>query len=95
MKMLNKDRHMPLPVFPRDPDDDRIIFDDPSVVASGTECTGLIPAAPVDGSEIDSYSQIYDIPLSSVQTAGRPTDREPTPKQDGTARGRTGKTQID
>ena len=86
--MLNKDKQVPLPAFPRDQDDDRMIFDDPFVVASGMECTGLIPAAPFDDSEIDSYSQIYDIPLSSVQTADKPKDREPTPKQGGTAHGK-------
>lgn len=36
-----------------------------------TECTGLIPAAPVSEPEIDSYSAIYDIPLSSDEEAAQ------------------------
>lgn len=93
--MRNTNKDLPAPRLPRDPDDDRRIFDDLFNVASGMECTGLIPSAPYDDYEISSYSDIYDIPLSSVQTSDKPTDREPTPKQDGAARGRTGKTQID
>lgn len=93
--MSNINRHLPEPRLPRDPDDDRRIFDDLFNVASGMECTGLIPSAPYDDYEISSYSDIYDIPMSSEQTSDKPYDRETTPKQDGTARGRTGKTQID
>jgi len=92
--MIN-DKKLPPPVLPRDPDDGREIFDDLFNVASGMECTGLIPSAPYDEYEISSYSHIYDIPLSSEQTADKPTDREPTPKQDGSVRGRTGKNQPD
>lgn len=33
-------------------------------VASSTECTGLVPTPPIDMSEVDSYHEIYDIPLS-------------------------------
>lgn len=40
-------------------------------VSSMTECTGLIPAAPVSEPEIDSYSAIYDIPLSSDEEAAQ------------------------
>ena len=93
--MNNSNGLLPSPKLPEDPDDGREIFDDQFNVASGMECTGLIPSAPYDDYEIDSYSQIYDIPLSSVQTSDKPTDREPTPEQDGAVRGRTGKTQPD
>lgn len=81
--------------MPEDPMDGREIFDDLFNVASGMECTGLIPAAPYNADEIRSYSDIYDIPLSSDQDCDKPRDRAPTVKQDGTARGRTGKTQPD
>ena len=74
MRNINKD--LPAPRLPRDPDDSRRIFDDLFNVASGMECTGLIPSAPYDDYEIESYSQIYDIPLSSVQTSDKPTDPE-------------------
>jgi|GEM_PF-1551186 len=95
MTMKINEKDLPSPRMPRDPDDGRRIFDDLFNVASGMECTGLIPSAPYDDYEIRSYSDIYDIPLSSDQDVDKPRDREPTPKQDGTARGRTGKTQID
>lgn len=43
-------------------------FDERFSVMSSTECTGLIPAAPVDETAADSYQEIYDIPLSHKQT---------------------------
>lgn len=49
---------------PFDAQDDRELFDEMFSVASASECTGMIPAMPPSGSEIDSYSEIYDIPLS-------------------------------
>lgn len=49
---------------PYDNSDDRQLFDDTFSVASSMECTGLIPAAPDSTEEVDSYSEIYDIPLS-------------------------------
>ncbi len=50
---------------PYDNEDDRELYDELFAVASSMECTGLIPAAPVSAAETDSYSDIYDIPLSS------------------------------
>ena len=88
------EKDLPAPRLPKDPDDARRVFDDLFNVASGMECTGLIPAAPYDEYEIRSYSDIYDIPLSADQGSDKPRDRQPTATQDGTARGRTGKTQI-
>ncbi len=31
-------------------------------VASATECTGLIPSAPINEDEMDSYASLYSIP---------------------------------
>ncbi|HJD24220.1 MAG TPA: hypothetical protein H9694_08785 [Firmicutes bacterium] len=47
-----------------DNEDDRELYDELFEVASSMECTGLIPAAPESSAEVDSYSEIYDIPLS-------------------------------
>lgn len=55
----------PKPIGSYDSLDDRELYDDMLSVMSSTECTGLIPSAPADESELDSYSQIYDIPFSS------------------------------
>lgn len=33
-------------------------------VASSTDCTGLIPSAPVTENEVDSYNELYDVPLA-------------------------------
>ena len=40
------------------------LFDGMYPVASSMECTGLSPAAPAAPAEVDSYSEIYDIPLA-------------------------------
>lgn len=40
------------------------LFDEMYPVASSMECTGLIPAAPAAPAEVDSYGDIYDIPLA-------------------------------
>ncbi len=39
------------------------LFQNLQPVASTTECTGLIPAAPGSEPEMDSYTDIYDVPL--------------------------------
>ena len=54
-----------------DAQDGEELFNDSMSVSSMTECTGLIPAAPVSEPEIDSYSAIYDIPLSSDEEAAQ------------------------
>ena len=41
---------------------------------SSTECTGLIPSAPTDEAQIDSYAEIYDIPLSKDKTNAKLQD---------------------
>ncbi|MCI8624417.1 MAG: hypothetical protein HFG26_12265 [Provencibacterium sp.] len=49
---------------PYHPDPEDELYNERFSVMSSTECTGLIPAAPVDEAEADSYQEIYDIPLS-------------------------------
>lgn len=53
------------------------LFNDDFTVASATECTGLIPSSPETESQIDSYSEIYDIPLA---TGNKPGKRNQTSK---------------
>lgn len=36
-------------------------------VASSTECTGLFQQAPYDENQIDSYNEIYDIPMQTIK----------------------------
>ena len=62
MNLMN--RYPPKPPL-YDADNDAI-FDETFNVASSTECTGLIPSAPLSGSEADSYSEIYDVPLTKT-----------------------------
>ncbi len=57
--------------LPYDAQDGEELFDDLMSVSSMTDCTGLIPAAPVSESEIDSYSAIYDIPLAGDEQAAQ------------------------
>ena len=57
--------------LPYDCEDDRELFDDSFHAASMSECTGLIPSAPMDQSEVHSYSQIYDIPLPNFRSDRR------------------------
>lgn len=47
---------------PRQPLDDRILFE-PEPVASATECTGLMAFAPETEEETAALGDIYDIPL--------------------------------
>lgn len=54
---------------PFDADDERELFDEQFSVASATECTGLIPTPPVTEPEVNSYSEIYDIPLADDREA--------------------------
>ena len=49
-------------------------------MASSTECTGLIPSAPLDpAGRVSSYQAIYDVPMSKMPkrltTAYRPNTR--------------------
>ena len=57
--------------LPYDAEDGEELFDDSMSVSSMTECTGLIPSAPVSEPEIDSYSAIYDIPLAGESQKAR------------------------
>ena len=49
---------------PVDRQDKEAIFRHLNAVASSTECTGLIPTPATDEAELDSYSDIYDVPLA-------------------------------
>lgn len=49
-----------------DAESDDIPFDEPFGVASATDCTGLMPFAPVQTDDITSYRDLYDVPLSPV-----------------------------
>lgn len=66
--------------WPYDEEDDRELFDDLYAVASSTECTGLMPTPATSEPEANSYSQIYDIPLS-VETTKDTDHDEPAPKK--------------
>lgn len=57
--------------LPYDAQDGEELFNNSMSVSSMTECTGLIPAAPVSEPEIDSYSAIYDIPLAGDEGAAQ------------------------
>ena len=62
---------MPDKKLPYNAEDGRELFDNLFAVASTTECTGLIPAAPEEAPEITSYSDIYDIPLANDPSAAK------------------------
>ena len=50
---------------PIDPEN-QYLFDNEFAVSSMTECTGLIPNAPTDDDDTQSYSEIYDVPLPQI-----------------------------
>lgn len=52
------------PIRPYNDQDDRYLFDNEESVASATDCTGMIPTPPVEEAEVNSYSEIFDIPLA-------------------------------
>ena len=54
--------------------DEPEFYDEPCDVASATDCTGLIPTAPANPQEVESYEDLYDIPLSDL-----PPRRKPSP----------------
>ena len=57
--------------LPYDDNTDRELFDNDFHTASMSDCTGLIPTAPLDNNEIKSYSDIFDIPLPNHQNNRR------------------------
>lgn len=67
--------------------DEEALFDEEFPVASSTEATGMIPAAPAAPAQVESYSDIYDLPLA--KNAREANNRlqnlsaadTPTPKQ--------------
>ena len=50
--------------LPYNPEANEELFDQMFEVASSTECTGLFPTPPMTDEEINSYSNIYDVPLT-------------------------------
>ncbi len=50
--------------YPYDEESDMELFNEMFPVSSSTDCTGLIPTAVTEDAELNSYGQIYDIPLS-------------------------------
>ncbi len=64
---MQEERNKKKPL-PKD-EEGRDLFDETFAVASTMECTGLIPAAPESTEEVDSYSEIYDIPLTKDKKA--------------------------
>ncbi|MDD4237872.1 MAG: hypothetical protein PHT62_04895 [Desulfotomaculaceae bacterium] len=48
--------------------DDDILYDsDLDIVASATDCTGLMPTPPLSVAEAESYTEIYDVPQPKVK----------------------------
>ena len=64
----------PITPAPRYGDDDPM-DEELYPVASSNECTGLIPSAAEDEHAIDSYGDIYDIPLPEI--TARPPCHKP------------------
>lgn len=59
------DQNIPKPKKrPVNPEDGMELFDESFAVASSTECTGMIPTPATTDQEIESYGEIYDVPLS-------------------------------
>ncbi len=46
-------------------------FEKDQVVASMTDCTGLVQTPPDNQSEVESYTDIFGIPLSSEESGRR------------------------
>ncbi len=69
-----KNDHKKMPV---NPDTDQFMFENGFPVVSTTECTGLVPAAPVTSDEVDAYTNIYDVALTK-NTALYETEKRPS-----------------
>ena len=50
-------------------------FDKEQTVASMTECTGLTQVPPFDLEEVESFTDIYDIPLASNKKGAKNINR--------------------
>ncbi len=61
------DQQFPLPKDADKAERVEQIYNEMFSVASATECTGLIPTPPVDKAEADSYTDIYDIPMTKSE----------------------------
>lgn len=51
---------------PVEKQDQEALFEHINAVASSTECTGLMPTPASDAAELDSYTEIYDVPLTDI-----------------------------
>lgn len=58
----NGDDFLKQPPYPYGFQDEEELYKEMLSVASATECTGLMPAAPPTDQEVDSLREIYDIP---------------------------------
>ena len=56
--------------MPYDREDEEELYREMLSVASSTECTGLIPSAPLTQPMVDSYGEIYDLPLTEDNQRG-------------------------
>lgn len=61
--------------LPKNPDTDQFMFENKFPVASATECTGLVPAAPIEHDNVESYTDIYDVALTSNEALYRRHNR--------------------
>ncbi len=55
---------------------ERMMWSDWMNVVSGNECTGLIPALPIDFEKAEAYNDIYGVPVAESQdkiNAGKDT----------------------
>lgn len=64
---------------PINPQTDEPLFDNLFSVASGTEMTGLIPTPAQTSSELSSYSEIFDVPLSMENSAEKKQNSPDSP----------------
>lgn len=46
---------------------DDFVFDEPFSVVSATDFTGLMPFAPDDWDNVESYQDLYDTPLPEIR----------------------------
>ena len=61
--------------MPKNPDTDKTMFENTFSVASTTECTGLVPAAPADRDKVESYADIYDVAVTANEALYRRHNR--------------------
>ena len=60
---------------PVEPYDEEALYDEMISITSANDCTGLIPSTPLSVNEIESYRDLYGIPLSDDIEYGRDSDK--------------------